>query len=259
MLNLKDSSENSEEYMEFLQKFEVKKTTDDCFTPTNIYEVVANYVAEHYGVPKKDFMRPFVPNGDYKKEKYTPASVVVDNPPFSIISEICKWYQAQNIRFFLFAPTLTIINIRSAHKVICGNTIVYENGAKVNTSFVTNLDEFEIRSAPDLYAKIEEANNENLKQIKKELPVYEYPSEVVTSSTFARFSKYGVSFSVLPESCCRISELDEQKKVKKGIFGAGYLISDSMVAERKEAERNGKTVNKWKLSEREKEIVKSLK
>ena len=93
----------------------------------------------------------------------------------------------------------------------------------------------------------------------KELPAYEYPSEVVTSSTFARFSKYGVSFSVLPESCCRISELDEQKKVKKAIFGSGYLISDSMVAERKEAERNGKTVDKWELSEREKEIVKSLK
>ena len=72
MLNLKDSSENSEEYMEFLQKFEVKKTTDDCFTPTNIYEVVANYVAEHYVVPKKDFMRPFVPNGDYKKENIHP-------------------------------------------------------------------------------------------------------------------------------------------------------------------------------------------
>lgn len=57
-------SENSEEYQEFLQKFEAKKTTDDCYTPTNIYEVIANYVAEHYGVPKKDFMRPFVPDGD---------------------------------------------------------------------------------------------------------------------------------------------------------------------------------------------------
>lgn len=207
-------------------------------------------------------MRPFVPGGDYKKEKYTPASVVVDNPPFSIISEICKWYQKNNIKFFLFAPTLTIADIKSAHKVICGNTIVYENGANVNTSFVTNMDKFEIRSAPDLYAKIEEANKENLKQMRKEFPVYEYPSEVITSSMLVRFSKYGVSFSVLPESCCRISELDEQKKVKKGIFGSGYLISDSMVAERKEAERREAEKKRnytWKLSEREKEIVKSLK
>ena len=255
-------SEHSEEYQEFLQKFEAKKTTGDCYTPENIYETVADYVVKYYGVQKKDFMRPFVPNGDYKKEKYTPASVVVDNPPFSIISEICKWYQKNNIKFFLFAPTLTIASIKSAHKVICGNTIVYENGANVNTSCVTNMDKFEIRSAPDLYAKIEEANNENLKQMVKELPAYEYPSEVVTSSTFARFSKYGVSFSVLPESCCRISELDEQKKVKKGIFGSGYLISDSMVAERKEAERREAEKKRnytWKLSEREKEIVKSLK
>lgn len=255
-------SEDSEEYQEFLQKFEAKKTTDDCYTPENIYEAVADYVVKYYGVQKKDFMRPFVPGGDYKKEKYSSTSVVLDNPPFSIISEICKWYKKNNIKFFLFAPTLTIFGINSAQKIVCGNSIVYENGANVNTSFVTNIDKFEIRSAPELYAKIEEVNRENLKQMKKELPVYDYPIEVITSSTLAKFSKYGVSFSVLPESCRKISELDAQKKVKKGIFGCGYLISDSIVEKRKEAERKEaerKRVNKWNLSEREKEIIKSLK
>lgn len=45
-------SEDSEEYQEFLAKFEAKKTTDDCYTPENIYEAVADYVSEHYGVKK---------------------------------------------------------------------------------------------------------------------------------------------------------------------------------------------------------------
>ena len=34
----------TEEYKEFLEKFEQEKTTDDCYTPDNIYEVVVAYV-----------------------------------------------------------------------------------------------------------------------------------------------------------------------------------------------------------------------
>ena len=245
-------SEDSEEYQEFLQKFEAKKTTDDCYTPPNVYEAVADYVAEHYGVNKKDFMRPFVPNGDYQKEKYTAQSIVVDNPPFSIISEICMWYQERGIKFFMFAPSLTVMGIRAAQKVVTGVKVTYENGANVSTAFVTNMDEYEIRSAPDLYKAIEKANNENLANMKKQLPVYDYPLEVVRHTTLQQFSKYGVVFAVRAESCYRVSELDEQKAVKKGIFGSGYLISEKAAAEKAAAE-------KWHLSEREKEIIKALK
>ena len=245
-------SEDSEEYQEFLQKFEAKKTTDDCYTPPNVYEVVADYVAEHYGVDKNNFMRPFVPNGDYQKEKYTEKTIVVDNPPFSIISEICRWYQERGIKFFMFAPTLTILGIREAQKVVTGNTVTYENGAKVNTSFVTNMDEYEIRSAPDLYNRIKAADDENLAAQRKELPIYDYPLEVVRQTTLGQFSKYGVFFAVRAESCYRVSELDAQKAVKKGIFGNGYLISEKAAAEKAAAE-------KWQLSDREREIIKKLK
>ena len=270
-------SEDSDEYQEFLQKFEVKKTTDDCYTPDNIYEVVADYVAEHYKVNKKDFVRPFYPGGDYQKEKYKKSSVVVDNPPFSIISEICRWYQAHNIKFFMFAPTLTVMGIREAQKVVLGNSIIYENGAGVNTSFVTNMDEYEIRSAPDLYERLEEANKANLRTMKKELPTYYYPLECVRQTDIAKLSKYGQFFGVRKESCQRISELDSQKEHKKGIFGSGYLISERAAAERAAAERAAAeraaaeraaaeraaaeraAATTWELSEREKQIIKSLK
>lgn len=244
-------SEDSEEYQEFLQKFEAKKTTDDCYTPPNVYEAVADYVAEHYGVNKKDFMRPFYPGGDYQKEKYTAQTVVVDNPPFSIISEICRWYQGHGVKYFMFAPTLTIMGIRAAQKVVTGNCVVYENGANVNTSFVTNMDEFEFRSAPELYRMIEKANDENLAVMRKKLPVYDYPVEVVRQTSLAQFSKYGIEFAVRPESCYRISGLDEQKESQKGIFGSGYLISEKAAAEKAAAE-------KWSLSDREIKIIKNL-
>lgn len=34
-------SKKTDTYDEFVDKFRVKKTTDDCYTPDNIYEVVA--------------------------------------------------------------------------------------------------------------------------------------------------------------------------------------------------------------------------
>ena len=62
--------DGNDEYNEFLQKFEDKKTTDDCYTPQNIYNVVAEWVEKEYKVKKSMFLRPFRPGGDYQNEKY---------------------------------------------------------------------------------------------------------------------------------------------------------------------------------------------
>ena len=62
--------EGNEEYNEFLDKFEAKKTTDDCYTPELVYEAVADWVAKEYGVDRKRFVRPFYPGGDYQRFKY---------------------------------------------------------------------------------------------------------------------------------------------------------------------------------------------
>ena len=262
-------SDDSEEYQEFLKKFEAKKTTDDCYTPSLVYDAVADYVSQKYGVAKKNFVRPFVPQGDYQAEKYKISDVVVDNPPFSILSEIIKYYTENKIKFFLFAPHLTIFSSASllCSCLLCGVGITYENGAVVATSFVTNMEECAFRSCPKLFKAVSYANEENLKQTKKEMPKYTYPLSVVTSSMFTGYSRYGIEFQVNRDECYKISQLDEQKESGKGLFGNGYLISDKKKAEREKAEREKAEREKaerekaqvWGLSNRELEIIKSLK
>ena len=261
-------SDDDEEYQEFLAKFEAKKTTDDCYTPPIVYEAVADYVMEKYGLDKNNFVRPFVPNGDYQAEVYNDTDIVVDNPPFSIMSEIIKYYNDNGIKFFLFAPHLTIFSSSSSSScIICGVTITYENGANIATSFVTNLEECAFRSSPTLYEKIKVANNENLRQTRKELPKYSYPLSVMTSNMLTNFSRYGIDFEVAKDECCFIRQLDMQKEYGKTLFGSGYLISERKRAEREKAEREKaerekaerEKVDVWTLSERENDIIRGLK
>lgn len=158
------NKETFEDYEGFVEKFKSKKTTDDCYTPPNVYEAVADWVAAEYGVDKADFIRPFYPGGDYKNVDYS-GKIVVDNPPFSILAEIIRFYVENNIKFFLFVPTLTCCRYGDKCSiVVVGIPIIYENTARVNTSFATNLEPHEIRArtAPSLYKAIDEANDENI-------------------------------------------------------------------------------------------------
>ena len=43
-------SAEDEEYQEFLEKFKLKKTPEDCYTPAPVYDAVARYVEETYGI-----------------------------------------------------------------------------------------------------------------------------------------------------------------------------------------------------------------
>ena len=36
-----------ESYEEFVEKFKIKKTTDDCYTPKNVYEIVLDLSLIH--------------------------------------------------------------------------------------------------------------------------------------------------------------------------------------------------------------------
>ena len=62
--------EGNDEYNEFLDKFEAKKTTDDCYTPEIVYDAICGWVENEYGLNRKDFVRPFFPGGDYQRHKY---------------------------------------------------------------------------------------------------------------------------------------------------------------------------------------------
>lgn len=131
----------SDEYKEFVEKFKQNtfiKTSDDCYTPDNIYNTIKDHVIEKYGLQGREIVRPFYPGGDYEKEEYKDGCVVIDNPPFSLLSKIIDFYIKNKIDFFLFGPHLTIFNYDNCNIVITGVKIVYENGAVVNTAFLTN-------------------------------------------------------------------------------------------------------------------------
>lgn len=245
-----EARDGEEEYAEFLEKFEEKHTTDDCYTPTNIYDVVAEWVEKEYGVKRKNFVRPFYPGGDYQNEKYKDTDIVVDNPPFSILAEIVRFYIEHGIRFFMFAPNTTLFNYKECTAVCAGAGITYENGACVLTSFLTNLENgIQARTAPDLYAAITAADKENLKEIRKSFPKLEYPVHVVTAAMLSKLSKYGQNFKIKKGECALIRKLDAQ--TDREIFGGGYLLSDKAAADKAAAD-------KYELSPRELAIVKSL-
>ena len=254
-------SDDDEEYQEFLKKFEAKKTTDDCYTPDNIYDAVRDWAAEKYEIGNAAIVRPFYPGGDYKSEKYPSGCVVIDNPPFSIISEICEWYTSKRINFFLFAPTLTLLGIMrgSANYVACGCGVVYENGASVNTSFVTNMGGNKIVAAADLREILDDENKKNLKKLHRELPKYSYPDEVLTATMLCYMAAHGVSLEIRERDAHFIRALDAQKASGKGLFGSGFLLSEKAAAEKAAAEKvRVCNTNVWELSDREKKIVAGL-
>ena len=256
--------DGNEEYNEFLKKFEAKKTTDDCYTPDEVYEAVANWVAAEYGLSKNTFFRPFYPGGDYQKENYE-GKVVVDNPPFSILAEIKRFYTDRGVRFFMFAPTLTLFSAADceATYIPCGVAVTYENGASVNTSFVTNLEDADVivKTAPSLYKAVDESNKRVQAAGKVTIPKYEYPDNVLTAAIAARWCKYGVEYALNRNECVKVTALDAQKESGDAIYGGGFLLAERAAAERAAAERAAAeraAATKWKLSERELEIVRGL-
>ena len=211
-------------YTAFVEKFKAKKTTDDCYTPESVYNAVAEWVANEYGLDRQRFVRPFYPGGDYQRFDYKDGCAVVDNPPFSILAQIIRFYGHMKIPFFLFAPALTTFSaIRGKRATaICTNvSITYENGAVVSTSFVTNMDNCLARSAPGLYEAVRAADEANRKEKTKELPKYEYDPHVVLAHKIAQFSRYGIDFAVPRTDGIVISEIEQQKATGKQIFGGG--------------------------------------
>ena len=251
-------SDEDLDYQSFVEKFMPKKTTDDCYTPENVYAVVKDWAVDRYGLSGAEVLRPFYPGGDYKAVTYDEDSVVIDNPPFSIISEICDWYTQNGVRFFLFSPALTLFSVGRGqlNYIGCGASVTFDNGANISISFVTNMGDFAVESAPDLRGLLKTANDENLRAARKDLPVYSYPTNVLTSAMVQYFSSYGADFRVPRAHLSFIRSLDSQRERGKSLFGSGFLISEKAAAEKAAAEKAA--AEKWQLSDREKAIIASL-
>lgn len=180
-------------YEKFITKFKAAKTTDDCYTPQPIYEAVVDYVFRKGNLPEDtEIIRPFRPNGDYTAEEYPEGAVVIDNPPFSILSKIVKFYVARDIKFFLFAPALTLFSSSSSYctKIVCGVSVTYANKAKVSTSFLTNIfGDNAIICDNELYTTIKDIDDRLLAEASKELRKITYPDNVVSSALLGKIAK----------------------------------------------------------------------
>ena len=255
------------DYDGFVEKFKPKKTTDDCYTPPEVYDAVLDWLAARADLTGKEIVRCFYPDMDYKTFDYPDGCVVVDNPPFSILAEILRNFDNWGVRYFLFAPHLTLFSADSGNTrthIVVDYSIRYDNGALVNTGFITNLPEFEeyrIIGSYTLKRAIGEAQKTAKEKDKKPLPVYKYPDNCITVSSIANIIGAGIDLVIRKKTSLRVRMLDSQKKYGKTIFGSGYLISDGeaekLKAEKLKAEKL-KAAIVFDLSSAEKEVIKHL-
>ena len=208
----------SDSYENFVKKFEYKKTSDDCYTPPAIFDAVKEHVNEYYcNLQNYNILRPFKPGGDYLKEKYTKNTLVLDNPPFSLYSKIVKNYIQMNVKFFLFAPALTLfLNNVDVNYIITNTNIIYENGAKIKTSFCTNLPTGG-RVVLDgvLAEKIKAA------ELKKNVPAkMQKPAGIYSAADLLKYVRTGDRL-ILEGSQTYIKKINDKK-----IFGLGLQFTD---------------------------------
>ena len=242
------------DYDGFIDKFKIKKTTDDCYTPEPLYNAVRDWCVNKFGLQDAHIVRPFFPGGDYKNFDYLDNCVVIDNPPFSIFSEIVRFYDDRGIRYLLFGPHITIACMRGFKDtaIVCNYTATYENGAKVSTSFVTNMMPGVLfHYDADLYAAIKAADYEFTKNKNKKKDVLKLPDNIVSSARLGKYCGGSQSWSIRHDQARRIYNVamdNNGSVVTKTIFGGGYLITDEatdmlrLERERLERERT------WKIA-----------
>ena len=239
--------ETNDDYEAFVDKFTPKLTTDDCYTPPAVYDVVLQWAKEKYNIGEHTtIVRPFFPNGDFERYDYPNDCVVIDNPPFSIMAKILDFYQERGIRFVLFCDQRTGANapiVREGITFICAHAnVIYENGASVLTAFVTNMSpELALHTEPELGEKIKEANK-TTKEMRK---IKHHPNSVVVAR-IDYISK--IPFSIKRSE---IVAYNKCSKTIKRVYGAIGLVSDSKARELKEAERKARELKEAERKERE--------
>ncbi len=238
------------DYESYVAKFrDLPKTTDDTYTPPDVYEAVLQYLREEGKLTADHtILRPFYPGGDYERAEYPENGIVIDNPPFSMYSKICKFYTDRHIPFFLFGPGMTISSVCTyATAVIINTGLIFENGANVRVNFASSLfPDVAMMTAPRLNQLIKACPSQNQ---KKELPIYETPDELLSVSDLQIICNGGIDFAVRRSECVRVRSLDLHPK-RGGLFGDHFLIA--------KAKAKAKRAIHIPLSEREQRIVERL-
>lgn len=163
----------TKQYDEFVAKFEKRQSSYDCFTPPLVYEAVVKYCERRFGIDRTKIVRPFCPGGDFENFDYPDDCYVIDNPPFSIMSRILKFFISHKIKYFLFTQSLTSFGcLRFNHTTLLyvNKAIIYDNKANVKTAFYHNLGDPDVlfETDPDFSRQLHIAND--ISQKKKPRP-----------------------------------------------------------------------------------------
>lgn len=202
------------------------KTSDDAFTPPKIYEALLEYINEKITpIDTIEIQRPFYPGGDYQKEAetYNEKSVVIDNPPFSICSEIVEFYTKNNIKFFIFTNGLTVFHYSSkgVHLLCPYASLEYENGAKVPTCFIHNL----LPAGITISGELKERLLKVARPPKREKKKYQYPNEVLSVGQSLELAK-AIKGEVTITNYKYVPALNYKGKRKK-VFCGALILSKS--------------------------------
>ena len=241
------------DYESFVAKFvEKEKTTDDTYTPKDVFDAVVRYVSEIYDMEGKVILRPFYPGGDYENAEYPENGVVIDNPPFSMFTKICAFFSARRIPFFLFGPGLTIMScVKYCTAVIISRQITFENKAVVKCNFASNLfGDVIVTTAPELEDYIDACPSQN---VSVNLPSYIYDDRVLSVSDLQTICRGGIAFSVERKEAEIIRKLDNSP-ASGGLFGDHLLVGEAKA----KAKAKAKGEIPIKLSEREERICREL-
>ena len=238
--------EADEEYNDFVEKFAPKLTTDDCYTPPAVYDVVLEWVRKEYGISEDTpIIRPFFPGGDFENYDYPEGCVVVDNPPFSIMAHILDVYRDRGIKYFLFSDTTKSAPSATRRPevtfVIANARVIYENGANVTTSFLTNLSEgIMVRTAPQLGRTIENLNEDHSKR------KIQHPDNALVIARLMYIKD--IPFEVHRDG---FAPLQQCSRTVKDTFGALGLIGNAKARELKEAEAKARELKEAEAKARE--------
>ena len=216
------------DYESFIAKFaDNPKTTDDCYTPPDIYEAVVKWLGTKIDLTGKQILRPFYPGGDYVMAEYPEDGIVIDNPPFSLYTKIVQFYCTRNVPFFLFGPGLTISTCcRWCTAVIVSDQIRFSNGALVKCNFASNLfGDAVMYASPELSKMLKNCPSQD---VKANLPKYRYPDELCSVSDMQSIARGDLDFIVHRDECRVIRDLDRHPK--SGLFGDHLLLSSGKAA-----------------------------
>lgn len=226
-----------ETYEEFVGKFKAKLTTDDCVTPEEVYDVIYRYLGREYpetfteeAVENGLVIDPFFPGGDYKNYDYPEGVLVVANPPFSCLAKIVDFYNEKGIKYFLFAPALTALQLCNRRDnvtcIITGAHVIYQNCARVATAFVANFDTlYRVRIDGVLGEEIKQANAQKRHPhaLNGKLAL---PRNMLSSASLHGLAKHGFRYNMPKDETAVLSYVGGYKGWK--VYGAGCLMSDAV-------------------------------